>query len=194
MRIAIIPHIGDRDNHLAEIHEIGCPGSIRRTAAEIGLAAIQPMEVVMPRKGIGEIDVRNALKMLKAEGRAPTVRLIREVLGTGSTAKISQLLTIIQSAPEPVTELGDTMPPDLSKRHLEFGEEIWRRAVELASADNRRLRETLEKLETSLLETMEQVEFISKQLKANHELLHSLRTKAGISSERKETAALQVFE
>lgn len=87
-----------------------------------------------------------------------------------------------------MTERGDTMPLDLSKRHLEFGEEIWRRAVELASADNRRLRENLEKLETSLLETMEQVEFISKQLKANHELLRSLRPKAGTPSERSETA------
>ena len=164
-------------------------GSIRRTAAEIGSAADQRMEVVMPRKGIGEVDVRNALKKLEADGRTPTVRLIREVLGTGSTAKIAQLLTIIQNQPEPATGLGDAMPPELSQRHSEFGEEIWRRAVELASADNRRLRMTLEKLETSLLETMKQVESISKQLKANHELVHSMGTKTGSSGERNEAVA-----
>lgn len=64
----------------------------------------------MPRKGIEELDVRHAVEQIEGEGKQATVRLVRNVLGTGSTAKISALLAKIlaekQSANTP-----DAPPP-----------------------------------------------------------------------------------
>lgn len=128
----------------------------------------------MPRKGIEETDVRNAIKQIQGEGKQPTVRLVRAVLGTGSTAKISALLAKIRAEKEPGDTLASLPPPEaLLKLATQYAEAVWKASVEAASEENRELRQLFHQLAYSFAPIAEQMEAISKRVNAHCEQLHA---------------------
>lgn len=127
----------------------------------------------MPRKGIEETDVRRAVEQIEGEGKQPTVRLIRDVLGTGSTAKISALLAKIR-AENQTADTPDAPPPAaLLNLATQYAGVVWKASLEAASAENQELRRLFHQLAYAFAPIAEQMEAISKRVNMHCERLHA---------------------
>lgn len=127
----------------------------------------------MPRKGIEELDVRRAVEQIEGEGKQPTVRLVRAVLGTGSTAKVSALLAKIRAEKQPDIPVAPPPPEALLNLATQYAEAVWKASLEAASTENRELRQLFHKLAYSFSPIAEQMDTISKRINAHCERLHA---------------------
>lgn len=127
----------------------------------------------MARPGIKEADVLHAMEAIEAQGQTPTVREVNRVLGTGSSATISRLMAVIRakrlSAP-----LIDARPPDSVQEHINaLTQELWKASIDLATAENRRLRQRIHELSYGAQPIAEQLEDIVGGLRVHLQELHA---------------------
>ncbi len=93
----------------------------------------------MPRPGITQDDVACALSALKSEGMNPTVRLVREYLGSGSSTTILRHMAAVRAASAPRPETAPAVPDEL----IEQLQELWTTSLDLASKENEALRQAV---------------------------------------------------
>jgi len=122
------------------------------------------------RQGVTAEQIKAAADAIAAEGQSPTIRAVRERLGTGSPNTIQRHLSQWRESRPQVTQAAYELPAELANS---FGREL-RRGAEAATAELRAeleqahaeatdLAETGEGLETQIEELAEQVEALTHE-------------------------------
>ena len=122
------------------------------------------------RQGVTAEQIKAAADAIAAEGQSPTIRAVRERLGTGSPNTIQRHLSQWRESRPQVTQAAYELPAELANS---FGREL-RRGAEAATAELRAelaqahveatdLAETGEGLETQIEELAEQVETLTHE-------------------------------
>ena len=122
------------------------------------------------RQGVTAEQIKAAADAIAAEGQSPTIRAVRERLGTGSPNTIQRHLSQWRESRPQVAQAAYELPAELANS---FGREL-RRGAEAATAELRAelgqahveatdLAETGEGLETQIEELAEQVEVLTHE-------------------------------
>ncbi len=128
----------------------------------------------MPRPGITKDDVARAMGELEAEGKSPTVRLVRAHLGTGSSTTILHHMAAVRTAATPRQPEPVAVPEIL----LEQLHALWQNSVDLASKENEAIRRAAHGAAYQLARSKEELgrvmERVMKHVDAQVESLHEI--------------------
>lgn len=127
----------------------------------------------MARPGIQGADVLRAMEEIEAQGKTPTVREVNRFLGTGSSATISRWMAIIRAKRTSAPQI-DARPPDsIQELANSLVNELWKSSLDLATKENRRLRQKLHEFGYGAQPIIDQLEEVTGGLRAHLEELHA---------------------
>lgn len=141
----------------------------------------------MPRKGITEEQVAAAMAALEAEGLIPSVRLVRERLGTGSHGTISPLMAAVRIKGKTTAPVTPAVPEELTAHLQTLLGSVWESSYKLASAENQVLRQTLHEQAYSVAQVHEDLCNAVREIEKRVLLLHEIGDNGPLSSGEPDT-------
>lgn len=135
----------------------------------------------MPREGITEDQVRQALELCKEKGEKPSHRKLRDMIGSGSYSTIRKHLKAIRES-EPDEELLTNPPPsEFQQRIDELGKVAWDTAIALATAEIIEVKTTYhartKAVESELSEALEEIEMLEEDIDSKETELSKAKKK-----------------